>query len=40
MATASMTIPYHPAAVAFFKSKGVWTKEMEQKNSALLSQLK
>ncbi len=40
MATASMTIPYHPAAVAFFKKKGVWTKEMEQKNSELLSQLK
>jgi TRAP transporter TAXI family solute receptor len=40
MATASMTIPYHPAAVAFFKKKGVWTQEMEQKNSALLSQLK
>ncbi len=40
MATANMTIPYHPASVAFFKKKGVWTKEMEQRNSELLSQLK
>ncbi len=40
MATASMTIPYHPAAVAFFKKKGVWTPQMEEKNNALLSQIK
>lgn len=39
MATASMTIPYHPAAVAFFKKKGVWTQEMEERNAALLKQL-
>ena len=40
MATASMTIPYHPAAIAFFKKKGVWTQEMDEKNNELLSRLK
>lgn len=40
MATADMAIPYHPAAIAFFKKKGVWTPEMEQRNAALLEQVK
>lgn len=30
------TIPYHPAAIAFYKSKGVWTPEAEAANSALM----
>lgn len=38
MATADMTIPYHPAAVAFFRAKGVWTDAMEARNQALLKQ--
>lgn len=29
-------IPYHPAAVAFYKSKGVWTEAAEAANEALL----
>lgn len=40
MATADMTIPYHPAAVAFFKQKGVWTPAMEQRNASLLELVK
>jgi len=28
-------IPYHPAAIAFYKSKGVWTEEAEQANNML-----
>lgn len=39
MATADMTVPYHSAAVAFFKQKGVWTKEMEERNNELLKQV-
>lgn len=39
MATVSMTVPYHPAAVAFFKQKGVWTKELEERNNELLRQV-
>lgn len=39
MATATMTVPYHPAAVAFFRQKGVWTTEMEERNNELLKQM-
>jgi TRAP transporter TAXI family solute receptor len=28
-------IPYHPAAIAFYKDKGVWTKEAEAANAAV-----
>lgn len=28
-------VPYHPAAVAFYKEKGVWTKEAEAANNKL-----
>lgn len=39
MATETMSIPYHPAAVAFFKEKGVWTEAMEERNQQLLAKL-
>lgn len=31
-------VPYHPAAVAFYKEKGVWTKEAEAAQQALLKE--
>jgi TRAP transporter TAXI family solute receptor len=31
MGRASNTVPYHPAAVAFYKSKGLWTAQNEAK---------
>jgi len=37
MASADMTIPYHPASVAFFKAKGVWTAAMEARQQELLA---
>lgn len=39
MATDNMSIPYHPAAIAFFKDKGVWTEAMEERNQALLAKI-
>jgi TRAP transporter TAXI family solute receptor len=30
MLTADLTIPYHPAAVRFYREHGAWTPEMEQ----------
>lgn len=39
MATQTMSIPYHPAAIAFFKGKGVWTEAMEERNQALLAKV-
>jgi len=29
-------VPYHPAAIAFYKEKGVWTKEAEAANAAVM----
>jgi len=39
-ASKKLTIPYHPAAVAFLKEKGLWTKELESKQKELLEKKK
>jgi TRAP transporter TAXI family solute receptor len=35
-ATAEITIPYHPAAIQFYRDKGVWKPEMDQAQAKLL----
>jgi TRAP-type uncharacterized transport system substrate-binding protein len=34
MAKASNTAPYHPAAIAFFKAKGLWTDANDKKEAS------
>ena len=36
-ATAEVTIPYHPAAVQFYKEKGVWSARMDESQRKLLA---
>ena len=36
-ATAEVTIPYHPAAVKFYKEKGVWSARMDESQRKLLA---
>lgn len=36
LASAELTMPYHPAAVRFFKERGVWKPEMEAAQQKLL----
>lgn len=36
----NVVLPYHPGAVKYFKEKGIWTKEMEEIQSRLLSQIR
>lgn len=36
-ASQKLTVPYHPAAKAFLKEKGLWTSELEKRQKALLS---
>ena len=37
LASAEVTIPYHPASIRFFKEKAKWTPEMERAQAELLS---
>lgn len=37
LASAEVTMPYHPAAIRFFREGGVWTAEMEQAQQKLLT---
>ncbi|MCV0395978.1 MAG: TAXI family TRAP transporter solute-binding subunit [Rhizobiaceae bacterium] len=34
MAFASNTVPYHPAAIAFFKEKGLWSKDNDAREAS------
>lgn len=36
-ASADVTIPYHPAAIRFYKERGVWTAEMDRAQQQILS---
>jgi TRAP transporter TAXI family solute receptor len=36
-ASADVTIPYHPAAVEFYKEKGAWTAKMDEAQKKLLA---
>ena len=36
-AAAEVTIPYHPAAVKFYKDQGLWSSEMDQTQHRLLT---
>lgn len=38
LATTAASIPFHPAAVRFFKEKNIWSNEMEQLQERLLKQ--
>lgn len=36
-ASAEITIPYHPAAIQFYRDKGVWTPDMDKAQARLLA---
>ena len=35
-ATTGVVIPYHPAAIEFYKEKGVWTREIDAHNKSVI----
>jgi TRAP-type uncharacterized transport system substrate-binding protein len=36
-AHSDVTLPYHPAAVGFFKEKGVWSAKLDENQRKLLA---
>jgi hypothetical protein len=32
-----VTIPYHPAAIQFYKERGLWTTKMDEAQTKLLA---
>jgi len=38
MVSKNAFIPYHPGAIKLFREEGIWSKEMEELQSKLLSQ--